>query len=401
MSYKAAIFITPMITGFLSLFGSSSAAYSILSDFENKGNKPYFRIFLGICIFDIIGSVSFIFSAIPSPKESGLYGAHGTTFTCSLQGVGIQISLAAQYLTALLMIYFLTTIRYTWSNKKFVKKCEIVGYTISIVWPSIFAIIGLTLTAFNPTQTGCFVNTYPQGCDAKGSGSKCIRGVSRFSIFNLLNVGIPVVLCVVIMIVSCILISHHVWKTHRTMSKWRMESHMQTHSKKNGLYHDKGMRKESKKEHKSNGKLGQSTISLVMKQAFLYTFTYAISIIPGYLCTLIKNRSIDSHSALVFLSTYPLQGFWNFFIFFRPRVLKLHQVCPNVPLYKKLYYAAYCRQGYNDVIRISRIEVINNDAKERMNSFKLMQKSEEGQKPYINTKQGHYMIHDSVSNITS
>ena len=85
LSQKQALAIIPKLTGPLSILGSCSILYDILSDKKRKLKRPYFRIMLVLSFVDIITSFSTFLSTWPIPQGTeGVVYAAGTTETCEV-----------------------------------------------------------------------------------------------------------------------------------------------------------------------------------------------------------------------------------------------------------------------------------------------------------------------------
>ena len=85
------IAVIPMITGTLSIIGSSLIIYMSLRSLRKnsrltKSSKMYYRLLLGMSAMDILQSTAQAFSSLPMPKETkNVYGAIGNETTCVVQ----------------------------------------------------------------------------------------------------------------------------------------------------------------------------------------------------------------------------------------------------------------------------------------------------------------------------
>lgn len=117
--------IFPHITGGLSLIGSSSIVYDIWKDRDYKMKQPYFRILLGMSIFDLICSMSLCLSTIPIPAGTeGVFGARGTTGTCTASGFFNQFMLGSILYNFVLAIYYALSGTYRMADEDFAKRYE-------------------------------------------------------------------------------------------------------------------------------------------------------------------------------------------------------------------------------------------------------------------------------------
>jgi hypothetical protein len=84
--------IVPVITGFLSLLGSSFIIYLIYKEREKKLKKTYHRLLLGISISDWLNSARACTSSFLMPRGTpGVWKAQGTQATCEVQGFFAQL----------------------------------------------------------------------------------------------------------------------------------------------------------------------------------------------------------------------------------------------------------------------------------------------------------------------
>ena len=96
--------VSPIVAGCVSFISSSTISTMILRS-NTKLTKPYRRIVFGMCLYDIVLSLSAMCSSFLSPKESGRVWAFGNDTTCATQGFiqqvgfgGYQYALAHLYL---------------------------------------------------------------------------------------------------------------------------------------------------------------------------------------------------------------------------------------------------------------------------------------------------------------
>ena len=84
--------ITPVITGFLSVIGSSCILVIISKDRKRKLKKTYHRLLLGISVSDWMNSARACTSSFVVTKGTpGVWQTHGTQATCETQGFFAQL----------------------------------------------------------------------------------------------------------------------------------------------------------------------------------------------------------------------------------------------------------------------------------------------------------------------
>jgi len=90
MSYTSAqimaIVFIPVGTGSISFVASASLIVTIIFFSRIKLSAACRRIIFGLCIYDILLSLSSAASTAPVPVNQGLYGASGNVATCDIQG---------------------------------------------------------------------------------------------------------------------------------------------------------------------------------------------------------------------------------------------------------------------------------------------------------------------------
>lgn len=117
--------IIPRITGAFSTLGSFSIMYDIWKDREHKLKRPYYRILLGMSLFDFISSIAFGLATLPMPVDTPfVYGARGTTQTCTAQGFFIQWMLGSVFYNFVLSLYYTLSGKYKMSDEVFAKRYE-------------------------------------------------------------------------------------------------------------------------------------------------------------------------------------------------------------------------------------------------------------------------------------
>lgn len=148
MGQKRALAIIPKVTGPLSLIGSCSILYDIFSsDRKKKLSRPYYRIMLGLSCADVVTSFMFSLSTWPIPQGSeGVWGAAGTTQTCTAQGFLLQLMLLSPMYNFSLALYYLLLSKYHLTEEQIAKRYERYMHAVTIFVGFGFAILGLPLT---------------------------------------------------------------------------------------------------------------------------------------------------------------------------------------------------------------------------------------------------------------
>lgn len=173
-------------SGILSVIGSALIMWHAI----HKLNRPYHRILFMLSITDLIAS---LFLAIMPPafyspvqKPSGI---------CALDGfIVVSMNYSAAFYSASLSVYFLLTIKYSYSDRKIAQKVEPFLHGVSLIYPITSAITGLVLQMYNPSTgiVGCWINAYPENCEWDAD-IECERGEGAY-LFSLFVAVIPLAL---------------------------------------------------------------------------------------------------------------------------------------------------------------------------------------------------------------
>jgi len=305
--YKSKVLaIIPKFTGMISLLCSLLLATYILSS-RKRRSSVFGRIMVGLSISDIFSSAMMFLSTWPMPTNSWLHwGAAGTARTCSAQGFFLQLGLctATFYQATLLLYYFLTIVKKKRESQ--IKKCKIFFHLVPCTVGLGTSIAGLVLELYNPTSRGsvCWIAEYPAYCSKSLS---CDRGHNAILYqWWFLYVFVCVTFLWLIIAMTTIFC-----KVHAVEKKSRLYSH----SPSGGNSHDVAM------------------------QALFYCVSYSIPWIWAPIKAAIDTADIvftrpNADDAVVALSIvnavfFPLQGFFNFLIYLRPRYAQMRNWLSN------------------------------------------------------------------------
>lgn len=290
----------------LSVLGSLAIIHRILR-FDRHGSdasarRTYYNLMLAMSVCDIIGSLAFALGSLPVPSTTLLAHAIGTTATCRAQGFFIHVFVTAVlYYNTGLMIYFVVTIRYGWTESFVAKRLEPVIHAWALLVPTAQAIVGLFLDIFNPIGFGnfCHISPYPLLC---GIFDACTAGRSAKRLYTLFCT-IPESILLGIIYVSIILIYCAVRGQARRALNIAANSDIIRARTRSVAF--------------------QSWLFAIV---FFNTWVYAVmSPLLGYIFDLSDSTFAKAQYKLCLLSVtfLPLQGFFNFFIYIRPRFFRL------------------------------------------------------------------------------
>lgn len=180
---KKALSIIPRVAGVMSLFGSGSILYDILTDRKKLG-LTYYRLLFVFSVFDCINSIWLGLSTWPIPKDSeDVFDARGNTATCTAQGFFIQLSLISPMYNSMLAVYYLLLVRYGLSETRIARKWEPFMHAYPLLIAFGTALSGLWLTLYNNANIWCWIAPYPMDCQGsrgQAGTTDCERGYNAW-----------------------------------------------------------------------------------------------------------------------------------------------------------------------------------------------------------------------------
>lgn len=316
--------IIPHVSGPLSVIGSASIVYDILRDRKNKVKRPYYRIMLVMSIVDGLSSSALAFSTLPIPAGTvGVYGAVGTTQSCTTQGFFIQLMMISPLYNLILSTYYLLLGKYHMSEEEIARRYEKNMHVAAITIGVGFAILGLPLKLYNNANLWCWIASYPSNCETDSGEPgpvQCERGKHAWLFRWLIFYG-PIWVAILCVVIIMIMLTRSVQSEEKKFvmmqdgmrrkglsgdeeHKLRMDSPSRSHSEQNPY----DARYERSRYERSKQIFRQAVFYVVV---FLLTWIF-VTINRMY--QLITGGS--SFPLLVLHSIFgPLQGFLNFVVF--------------------------------------------------------------------------------------
>ena len=324
-----AIIASSILSATLSYVGSMAIIVVLLRS-QKKLTTTYRRIMFGMACMDITFSLTFCISDLPVPKGSPMVlNAIGNTATCDIQGFMQAVGfLGFSFYDAMLSIYFVLTIVYSVAEDTLQRKFEPFSHAFAILFPMMAGFVLIATKNFNSTGFVCWVAPLPLGC-TNDINVDCERGESYMKyqwIFQL----IPVLTSFVIINICMI---HLVRNVNGQRSKM----------KKYGL-----------NEIASNLRRKRRNVVVPVfddsdetrRQAILYISAFFFTFIFQFLNLIlrqIKGRPIFWIWLLGYMFL-PLQGFFNFLIFIKPRVIKACKSHPEISLFQAYLIAVTSKE---------------------------------------------------------
>jgi len=255
----------PRAMAMLSIFGSFFILYDTIRT-PVKRKKLLNQMLATLSFFDIVGSIAYAFTTLPIPEENYLYGSKGNDKTCMAQGFFIQIGTIACFMNVSISVYYLLTIDYGWKNERLMSKRP--WFVMPpIVVGLVFACVGIPF----------YDNLYLW----------CNNAARYWP-------EIPVILAILAATTIMINICLNVRKTTQASAQYTYSRNSVQISK------------------------------MVFEQACWFTGAFYVTWVPylamQYMWS--SGKAFTNYGFILYAaSSVPLQGFWNFIVYARPRYL--------------------------------------------------------------------------------
>lgn len=320
-----ALAVIPHVTGFTSLVGSSWIAFDVI---RQRCPSVYHRLLLGLAVSDIIASVGFFLSTWPIPEESNhAWGAIGNIQTCEFQGFLVQLGLATCLYNAFLSVYYVLLVRFNFKKESKQMLClEQVAHTAALVLALGTAIASLVLNLYNDANLWCWIAPHPLDCEnsitAEDGVGTCVRGnnawVYRMAFyFSWLWMSFAVV------VVSMAILTYTVRQQWQKMDRYRYPA---ASGSSNSTMTPTTTIKTTPKKSKKKSSPADNKMRSVMIQSLLYIAAFLVTALPVSIARVVQAKynctSTFFPLSLTTVMVFPLQGFWNALIYFRPKYLK-------------------------------------------------------------------------------
>jgi len=306
-----ALILIPCAVAPLSIVGSILTLLTIhRTRAGGKSLTTYHRLMASISIFDLILSLGLMLGPVPVPVETGFPYSRGSTVTCSFQGFLLQLGSASFFFNAMLMVYYVLVIRFNVRTDVMATKIEPFLQLTPLLFYFSTAVAGLFLEVYNLAGTNCWIAGSPTGCSEDPS-VECERGGDVVPMFGTWLSVVPVFIWTVIIILALAVVAFTVLR--RYCRSRRFVFH--------GSEGSRGVRKQTQQ---------------VIIQCVLYALAFLNVTLWSTLATVFEwaGNYLDytgDHFWMAFLSIFffPIQGFFNFLIFIRPRYSALRTDCAD------------------------------------------------------------------------
>jgi len=291
--------ILQTLSAFLSFMGSSSIIMMIMRGGKDSLSKIHNRMLVGMSSMDLLNNIALGISVLAVPREVDefIYGAKGNLRTCTAQGFFVIAGISVPCYNSMLNLYYLAVIRYN-TPDHVLEKYEPYGHGYALLAPLFFAIIGASFNVYGPTTNATYCSI-SNGCI---TDKDCEEPKKAWVDIMLIGTLVLFTLNLFLIVISMSMIYLYVREQAIAMKKY------QTFANQNSL-----------SRNETTGERGTHEETFI--QACLYISSYAITFI--WVLIDFFSPSIASTTAVVLLTSlfYPLQGFWNWITFVRPRYI--------------------------------------------------------------------------------
>jgi len=309
----------PKVTSMLSLFGSLAICHSVLRN-RKKRCRVLFRLLAAMSISDIITSLFKFLSTWPIPRGARfVYDPKGTQATCSAQGFFMQFAVATPLYNMFLSLYYLLSIRYRWRESD-LKKLEWVAHLISIGFAVVTSFVLLILKQYNSSLLWCGIASKPINCKGsyRNNGiNDCERGNNAW-IFRFAFYYVPIWVALIGATFAMFMTHQGVNMREKASLKWAttlVDGNRRTLTRNiRRLRHSQS----------------------VKAQAIWYLMAFFISFLPGSLAQWFRasNGKLFYGGFLFVAIVSPMQGFFNYLVYIRPKFSSVRRKHPDWSLFK-------------------------------------------------------------------
>ena len=352
--------IVQTFSSIISLLASIGIIWILCRSYK-KLLVPLHRLLVGLCMADIVSSFAQSFSTYPSPDSFDvIWNANGSKASCRTQGFFIFIgSIGAPLYTCSLCIYYLLVVTYRKGkdSDSFIEgRIEFFLHAVPIVISLVGAATILSMDAFNPNMTYCFIGTDPTCEDLKCERENEIAKV----LFIVFSAGPYLVLpCVIIVTMSLMYRAVRMQEKKRrrfgahayALSIKRRSMRMSSKLNITETTSDSSVRK-SRYPLKVNASIAELKSKLfkcapcqdqsqrnragwqrraILNRAASYSLAFLITyLFPVIISIRTLNGSESGHVLSILARVFfPLQGFFNFTVFIFPKVIHMKKPTRN------------------------------------------------------------------------
>jgi len=136
------LFALPMLSGTLSILGSSTVICILLRDGRRKLKRVYHRLLLVYSGIDCVVSFNYALSSLVVPVGTpNTFGALGNWKSCQASGFLLQFAQSLGLYSAFLCVYYLMILRYKVREETIAKRIEPFVHVFGLLSPLLFGIL--------------------------------------------------------------------------------------------------------------------------------------------------------------------------------------------------------------------------------------------------------------------
>jgi len=313
---------------------------------KTLNNSAYYRLMLAMSCSDLLVSFAWFCTTWPIPRDDRsidnpsdrVYGNIGSQSTCTAQAFFIQLGIITPFYNALLSCYYYLTIRREWKEEDFKKKVEYIGHFIAIGFGLGTSIAGLPMELYNNSIVWCWIAPYPMGCGDGPDQTPCVRGIGSAHLRWAFYYG-PLWAMIFLVAFFMSLVYVYVRGLDVKMNKYTKsyrENAARTstdteksaeigNDRRRGSFMTRTFsttKMETIKEQRKQRKNERS--KAVANQGLFYAGTFALVWIFGTITRAMQLAGAKPPWWIIFLFACftPSQGFFNFLVYIRPRLIK-------------------------------------------------------------------------------
>jgi len=285
------------ISGSLSIIGSLIIIFILVRGGQTRLSRLHNRLLLGCSSIDVLYSFAMGLSFIPSPKINKCSYGLGNASSCNAQGFFLTLGLAVPGYIAMLSIYYLATVVYSKTENMIAQRFELLMHAYAVLPALVCASIGASKSYFFSQVGQCWIEDPCRssmectGWDSFGKGGWLVLA-------SMMWVGIN---CLVTF--YCIVNIYCEINRRAIATRWHTISNAPP----------------------SNMEL---TVVEYVKQGLLYMCAFLFTYSWSGIALVAQSIGLEASSQILYILTavfLPLQGFWNFLAYIRPRFMKLRR----------------------------------------------------------------------------
>ena len=351
--------VTPAICSFVSFLGSATILYTFARDWKRKMRNIKHRLLAAICLSDMVNSTCYAFWALPIPDDDNaprVWGAKGNIASCDVQGLFLHLGNIGAAYNGALAIYFLLSLRYGMRNEVIAQKYELYMHLWGLFWPLTTGLVALFLGLYNFGGVGCWIAPFPYQCHLHDD-IPCTRG-ERAYLYAWTFTGGPLALTNFIIMACMVLTYRSVKRTYKRAQRPIRRAYNLGHL--------------PEEDAQASRRRYAEKIKQAGVQAFLYSTAYFVTHMWAFIVVLIENVGGNLYFSVLFLQVstvvvfligiiehgcrlhniiinpyclqqffWPLQGFFNVFIYLRPTMQYIRLQDTDISFFRAAYLAAF------------------------------------------------------------